>query len=152
VTNPTWRVTLRDEAIEWLERELRFYLHEVNPTQQMRDPDPSRSRARRSPGLRMPRHPPHPRTMTAARAATDALTLALINLAARGLRTHCSNPGTSELWVSDHEAERVAVRGGVPPLPPLHRGTRNGGNTYELMPSLRFSGSRRDCRTWRGHG
>jgi hypothetical protein len=106
VTNPTWRVTLRDEAIEWLERELRFYLHEVNPTQQMRDPDPSRSRARRSPGLRMP---PHPRTMTAARAATDALTLALINLAARGLRTHCSNPGTSELWVSDHEAERVAA-------------------------------------------
>jgi hypothetical protein len=117
VTNPTWRVTLRDEAIEWLERELRFYLHEVNPTQQMRDPDPSRSRARRSPGLRMP---PHPRTMTAARAATDALTLALINLAARGLRTHCSNPGTSELWVSDHEAERVAVRGWCSPrYPPL---------------------------------
>jgi hypothetical protein len=29
------------------------------------------------------------------RAETDALTRALVNLAARGLRTHCSDPGTS---------------------------------------------------------
>jgi hypothetical protein len=29
----------RANAIEWLERELRFYLHKVNPTQQMQDTD-----------------------------------------------------------------------------------------------------------------
>jgi hypothetical protein len=40
------------------------------------------------------------------RAATEALTRALINLGAAGLRTHCSDPGTSELWVSDHPSER----------------------------------------------
>jgi hypothetical protein len=40
------------------------------------------------------------------RAETEALTRALINLAAAGLRTHCSDPGTSELWVSDHPGER----------------------------------------------
>ena len=43
--------------------------------------------------------------------ASDALTMALLNLAEQGLRTHCSDPGTSELWTSDHEGERVeAVR------------------------------------------
>ena len=35
------------------------------------------------------------------------LTRALINLAASGLRTHCSDPGSRELWVSDHPAERT---------------------------------------------
>ena len=39
--------------------------------------------------------------------ATADLTSALINLAARGLRTHCSDPCTSELWISDHPGERV---------------------------------------------
>ena len=43
--------------------------------------------------------------------ASAQLTSALINLAAAGLRTHCSDPTLSELWVSDHEAERAeAVR------------------------------------------
>ena len=43
--------------------------------------------------------------MTAARVASDALTLALLNLAERGERTHCSDPGTSELWISDQSRE-----------------------------------------------
>jgi hypothetical protein len=43
---------------------------------------------------------------TRGRAESDALTHALINLAARGLRTHCSDPGTSDLWLSDHPGER----------------------------------------------
>jgi hypothetical protein len=32
-------------------------------------------------------------------ATTALLNRALINLAAAGLRTHCSDPGTSELWL-----------------------------------------------------
>jgi hypothetical protein len=40
-------------------------------------------------------------------AESEALTGALINLAARGLRTHCSDPGSSELWLSDYETERA---------------------------------------------
>jgi hypothetical protein len=75
---------------------------------------------------------------------------------------------TAKRTLNDHETVRCSrvpqvfpYLRGVPPVPhPLHRGTRNGGNTYtsktqvfpELMPSLRFSGSRRGCRTWRGHG
>ena len=43
--------------------------------------------------------------MTAAPATSDRLTLALLNLAARGERTHCSDPGTSELWISDRSRE-----------------------------------------------
>jgi hypothetical protein len=39
-------------------------------------------------------------------AETEHFTRALINLAAQGLRTHCSDPGTSELWLSEHKAER----------------------------------------------
>jgi hypothetical protein len=45
--------------------------------------------------------------MTAARAASDALTLALLNLAARGERTHCSDPTTHHLWLSESESERA---------------------------------------------
>ena len=40
------------------------------------------------------------------RAASERLLRALITIASRGLRTHCSDPGTSELWLSEHEAER----------------------------------------------
>ena len=42
--------------------------------------------------------------MTAARVASDALTLALLNLAERGERTHGSDPVTSELWISESVA------------------------------------------------
>jgi hypothetical protein len=38
--------------------------------------------------------------------ATADLTRALINTAAAGLRPHCSDPGTSDLWLSDHPGER----------------------------------------------
>jgi hypothetical protein len=48
--------------------------------------------------------------MTTARVASDALTLALLNMAARGERSHCSDPTSHHLWLGDHEAERqVAV-------------------------------------------
>ena len=40
-------------------------------------------------------------------AESEALTRALIGIAAAGLRTHCSDPGTSELWLSEIEAERA---------------------------------------------
>jgi Transcription factor WhiB len=54
---------------------------------------------------------------TRGRAESEALTRALINLASKGLRPHCSDPGTSELWLSDHPAERreaVKVCAGCP--------------------------------------
>jgi hypothetical protein len=44
--------------------------------------------------------------MTAARDASERLLRALITTASRGLRTHCSDPGTSELWLSESEPER----------------------------------------------
>jgi hypothetical protein len=44
---------------------------------------------------------------TRGRAESERLTRALITIASCGLRTHCSDPGTSELWLSEHEAERA---------------------------------------------
>ena len=41
------------------------------------------------------------------RAESDQLTRALLNIAARGLRTHCSDPSLSELWLSEHKPERT---------------------------------------------
>jgi hypothetical protein len=45
--------------------------------------------------------------MTAASAASDALTLALLGLAATGERTHCSDPTSHHLWLSEHDTERA---------------------------------------------
>jgi hypothetical protein len=45
--------------------------------------------------------------MTAARIATDQLTRALLNMAARGERGHCSDPTSHHLWLSEHESERA---------------------------------------------
>jgi hypothetical protein len=42
-----------------------------------------------------------------ARRATDALTRALITIAAKDERTHCSDPATHHLWQSDRDAERA---------------------------------------------
>jgi Transcription factor WhiB len=42
-----------------------------------------------------------------ARDASDRLLRALITLAARGQRTHCSDAGSSEIWLSEHEPERA---------------------------------------------
>jgi hypothetical protein len=45
--------------------------------------------------------------MTAASAASDALTLTLLGLAATGERTHCSDPTSHHLWLSEHDTERA---------------------------------------------
>jgi hypothetical protein len=45
--------------------------------------------------------------MTAAREVSERLLRALITIAARGQRTHCSDAGTGELWLSEHEPERA---------------------------------------------
>jgi hypothetical protein len=45
-------------------------------------------------------------TKIAAVRASDRLTLGLINLAARGLRTNCSDPETSHMWLSEIDSER----------------------------------------------
>ena len=44
--------------------------------------------------------------MPRGRAETEAFTLALVNLGARGQRTQCSDPGLSWLWLSDSYIER----------------------------------------------
>jgi hypothetical protein len=46
-------------------------------------------------------------TKIAAARASERLTKALINVAAQGLRVHCSDPITSHLWLSEHPAERA---------------------------------------------
>jgi hypothetical protein len=45
--------------------------------------------------------------MTSARVVTDQLTRALLNIAARGQRTHCSDPTSHHLWLSEHPGERA---------------------------------------------
>jgi hypothetical protein len=40
-------------------------------------------------------------------AASRHFTKALIDLAAHGLRTHCSDPETHHLWLSEDEQERA---------------------------------------------
>jgi hypothetical protein len=40
-------------------------------------------------------------------AASERLVRALVDLADRGLRTHCSDRATSKLWLSESEAERA---------------------------------------------
>jgi hypothetical protein len=49
--------------------------------------------------------------MTAPKSAraSDALTRALINLAAAGERTHCSDPESHHLWLSDDESDRAVA-------------------------------------------
>jgi hypothetical protein len=45
------------------------------------------------------------------REATDLLTRALLDMAARGERANCSDPITHDLWLSDSDSERaVAVQ------------------------------------------
>lgn len=54
-------------------------------------------------------HSPRIKT-TRGRAATERLNRALLDMASRGLRTHCSDPG-ADLWISDRlEERREAVR------------------------------------------
>ena len=45
------------------------------------------------------------------RQATDRLTRALLDMAARGERANCSDPITDDLWLSESDSERaVAVQ------------------------------------------
>ena len=41
------------------------------------------------------------------RAEGERLTRALINLAAQGLRTYCSDAGSHSLWLSERDGERA---------------------------------------------
>lgn len=57
--------------------------------------------------------------MAGGAVETERFTRALINTAAAGLRTHCSDAATHSLWLSEDEAEHTqAVRlcGGCPVL------------------------------------
>jgi hypothetical protein len=40
------------------------------------------------------------------RIESDALNRALLEMASRGERTHCSDVGLAGLWLSEHEADR----------------------------------------------
>jgi len=61
--------------------------------------------------------------------ATDNLTRALLDIAARGLRTHCSDAGTGGLWLSEHPSERAEAarlcRGRPVIQPCAHAATAN---------------------------
>jgi hypothetical protein len=55
--------------------------------------------------------------MTDARAASDKLTMALIAMAAKELRPHCSDPESHLMWLSEHPQERAQAAlmcGGCP--------------------------------------
>ena len=43
------------------------------------------------------------------RIATDTLTRALLDLAGRGERTHCSDPTSHHLWLSERDHERATA-------------------------------------------
>jgi hypothetical protein len=43
------------------------------------------------------------------KTASDKLTRALLDMAARGERTHCSDPATHHLWLSEHERDRATA-------------------------------------------
>ena len=43
------------------------------------------------------------------RIATDTLTRALLDLAGRGERTHCSDPTSHYLWLSERDHERATA-------------------------------------------
>lgn len=67
-----------------------------------------------------------------ARQATDQLTLALINLAARGDgRPRCSDPTISDLFVSESETDRAKAA-------PLCRGCPVGTECGEVGKHQRF--------------
>ena len=58
--------------------------------------------------------------MTAKGAlASNELTRALINIAARGERTHCSDPETHHYWLSEHDTGASHRHHVVRPLPVL---------------------------------
>jgi hypothetical protein len=44
--------------------------------------------------------------MTAARFASDRLTRALLDMAARGERSHCSDSASHHLWLSESPTDR----------------------------------------------
>jgi hypothetical protein len=58
-----------------------------------------------------------------AKEANDKLTMALLSLAARGERTHCSDVATGGMWLSEVESERkeaVRLCRGCRVLPECH--------------------------------
>ena len=44
-----------------------------------------------------------------ARFVADRLTMALLDLASQGLRVHCSDPTSHELWLSEDASERAVA-------------------------------------------
>jgi hypothetical protein len=61
--------------------------------------------------------------MTAARVATDQLTKALINAAARGIRPRCGDYEVNHYGLSEHEGERARLCRGCPVIRPFHKAT-----------------------------
>ena len=103
-------------------------------------------------------------TLTRGRAETQAFTRALIALVDLGLRPHCSDPGTSGLWLSEDAAERAEAAQlcvGCPVLVECGqaaeaRGERFGTWLNPVLLSSRRSGRRPSAwsrsRLWRpGH-
>ena len=83
------------------------YLLEVMPTLRTTPMATTLARRRRTPMRTMPRM--DGAANMKAKVATDRLTGALLAMAARGERTHCSDPAIHYLWLSEHDNERVVA-------------------------------------------
>jgi hypothetical protein len=82
--------------------------------------------------------------MTANRAAlaSDALTTALLQLAARGQRTHCSDPELHNYWLSEnptHRAVAATLCTGCPVLDPCRDTAELHGERFGVFGGKDFT-------------
>jgi Transcription factor WhiB len=82
--------------------------------------------------------------MTATRAseASAALTRALVNTAARGIRPHCSDPGLHDYWLSESKAERkvaVVLCGACPVLEPCRTAAEANAERFGVFGGKDFT-------------
>jgi hypothetical protein len=81
-------------------------------------------------------------TVTKARIASDQLTTALLTIAAKGLRAHCSQPETHHYWTSELEAERALAAlacAGCPVYEPCGDAARANGERWGVWAARDFS-------------
>jgi transcription factor WhiB len=79
----------------------------------------------------------------ALRAAASArLVKALVDLAAAGLRTHCSDVGTGGLWLSESEDDRreaIKLCRGCPAFDPCGEAAESNRETFGVWASEDFT-------------
>jgi hypothetical protein len=91
-----------------------------------------------------PRWPPQPASATQARAtaardASDRLNRALVAMAAKGLRAHCSDAESHWMWLSEDPAERARPRKCAAAAPATNRNGKNYYPTENLFDGLNLA-------------